>query len=248
MVGDLDELIAAALATEDDDVYWELVVRLHRRGDLETLIAARTLVASPDPARRTLGADIAAQLGIAPLGATLGRTLAEHPLHAQCLALLLALAESEVDADTIAAIACGLGHRGDPRGTPVLCGWVRHPSEWVRFCVADSLGGRDEPAAYGALITMSADADADVRNWATFGLAQLTDTDFPALRDALAARLDDPDLATSEEALWGLAIRGDARAVPPMLRMLAAPDAYTLDYTEPRAALAAATGDQRLIG
>jgi HEAT repeat protein len=247
MVHDLDGLIAAALAAEDDDVYWDLVVRLHRRGDQDTLDAARVLAASPDPVRRTLGADIAAQLGIAPPGATLGRTLADHPLHADCLALLLALAESEVDDDTVAAIACGLGHRGDRRGIPVLCGWITHPSEWVRFCVADSLGGRDDPTAYDALITMSADPDEDVRDWATFGLAQLTRADFPALRDALAARLDDEDQATREEALWGLAIRGDPRAVPPMLRMLAAPDAYTLDYTEPRAALAAATGDQRLI-
>ena len=51
-----------------------------------------------------------------------------------------------------------------------------------------------------------------MRDWATFALGTLADEDTPALRDALAARLDDPDEDTRLEAVHGLALRGDHRA------------------------------------
>ena len=65
-----------------------------------------------------------------------------------------------------------------------------------------------------ALIALSADPEAAVRDWATFALGTLAEQDSPALRDALAARLDDPDEDTRLEAIHGLALRGDDRARP----------------------------------
>jgi HEAT repeat protein len=88
-----------------------------------------------------------------------------------------------------------------------------------------------------------------VRDWATFGLARQTDRDLPALRDALAARLADDDPETRAEAVHGLAVRADERAIEPLLRRLeAAPGPADVEFvlTEALYALAAATADPRL--
>jgi HEAT repeat protein len=67
--------------------------------------------------------------------------------------------------------------------------------------------------AVQALIRLARDLDRDVRNWATFGIAQQTDLDSPELREALLARATDDDPEIRGEALIGLARRGDARAL-----------------------------------
>lgn len=98
-------------------------------------------------------------------------------------------------------------------------------------------------------MTLSTDRGPEVRNWVTFGLARQTDRDFPQLRDALAARLGDDDPDTLAEAIHGLAVRADARAIRPLLRALeASPDRGDIDFinTEALYALAIATADPRL--
>ena len=61
-----------------------------------------------------------------------------------------------------------------------------------------------------------------VRDWATFALGTLAEADAEELRDALAARLDDPDEDTRLEAVHGLAVRGDPRAEAAARDLLAA--------------------------
>jgi hypothetical protein len=51
-------------------------------------------------------------------------------------------------------------------------------------------------------------------------LQRRRDEDTDAIRDALAARVDDPDGDTSGEALLGLARRHDPRALPVLLARL----------------------------
>lgn len=62
-----------------------------------------------------------------------------------------------------------------------------------------------------ALITLTSDENSDVRDWACFGLGQM-DAASPGARDALAARLTDPDDDTRCEAVLALAKTGDSRA------------------------------------
>ena len=74
--------------------------------------------------------------------------------------------------------------------------------------------------------------------------------DSAALRDALAARLDDADAETRIEAVHGLALRGDLRAVEPALAILAAGEPGGSRWTrhalsESAIRLAALTGDPR---
>jgi HEAT repeat protein len=156
-----------------------------------------------------LGVDILAQLG-----AACGAELAHSPLHPVAVARLIEAAGAERDPLVLAALGVAFSHRPDPRCLPLLAAWRRHADPDVRHGAAVGLGGVDESATYDVLIELSADPDAHVRDWATFGLARQTGADFPRLRDALAARLTDPDPDTRAEAVHGLARRGDPRAAP----------------------------------
>ncbi len=84
----------------------------------------------------------------------------------------------------------------------------------------------DEPTEemVAVAIDLSLDSDKDVRDYACFALAaQWREVDTPALRDALAARLDDIDRDTRSEALLGLAYRRDPRALPRVREALSRP-------------------------
>ncbi len=107
-----------------------------------------------------------------------------------------------------------------------------YPSDAVREAVATSLAsamaGEEEERGIAALITLSADRSAEVRDWACFALGTLLDCDGDAIREALAARLDDPCDDTRCEAVLGLARRGDERGLQPLRRALDGDSVLTL--------------------
>ena len=209
------------------------------RGTPDVLEALRPLAAGADPRARSVAAYVAGQLGAAR------RTLPE-----ESATLLEEMAGRERDPGVLAVIAEAFGHLGEPWGTERLLGLRRHADGAVRDAVASALAGRGDPRATAALIELSADADARVRDWATFALGTLAAEDSAALRDALAARLDDADAETRIEAVHGLALRGDLRAVEPALAILAAGEPGGSRWTrhalsESAIRLAALTGDPR---
>ena len=223
---------------------WELVQDLHKRGDLETFQAATALVDSSDPVRRSLGVDVLAQLGAYP-----NVPVEDRPFAPKTVRLLLDHLQNECDPDVLADIATAFGHLGDPQSIPALHDLRNHPVERVRYGVVFGLLAVDDDVAVKTLIELSADESADVRDWATFGLAVQIDRDDASLREALLARLDDLDDDTREEAIRGLATRGDLRALPHLLRELDSDrereDPNRLE--EALLALAASTnGDKRL--
>jgi HEAT repeat protein len=137
-------------------------------------------------------------------------------------AALNAMAERERDPAVLSAIACAFGHLGAPHGGAWLLAQRTHADPDVREAVAFALGGRPGEHVQAALIELSGDEASGVRDWATFALGTLAQADGDALRDALAARLDDPDEDTRLEAVHGLAVRGDPRAEAPGRDILAA--------------------------
>lgn len=102
------------------------------------------------------------------------------------------------------------------------------------FGLADAATGGTDGAAVAALIRLTRDAEPDVREQAVFALGALATVDGPAVREALADRLDDPERDVAEEAVLGLAVRRDPRAVSPLAGLLDAgsgeqgPRLYTL--------------------
>ena len=120
------------------------------------------------------------------------------------------------------SVAVALGHRQDPRAIEPLVGFKDHPDDLVRYGVVYGLLGHENALAVQTLIELALDPDADVRDWATFGLGSLLDADTPAIRAALFARLADGDSDTRGEAMVGLARRHDHRIVEPLLNELEA--------------------------
>jgi HEAT repeats len=133
----------------------------------------------------------------------------------------------ETDARVVAETVVALGQAWEPKAAQLILDHVRvdHPNTEVRLAVAQSLpnGVEDDTpcrdAVIEALITLTGDEDSDVRDWACFGLGQV-EAALPQAKDALAARLTDPDDDTRCEALLALAKTGDSRAGTALQRRL----------------------------
>ena len=206
----------------DRDAYWSLVSALRRRGDRESYEQAAVWCRSEDARLRELGAHLLGQLGC----------LDAYPFAVESAPLLMALLDDPEIAVVSAALS-GLGFlgQGDPERLAPL---ATSPDAEVRFGLAFSLLTRDEPLARETLIALSRDSDADVRDWATFGLGSQSEVDSEAIRLALADRLDDDDRDTRGEAMVGLARRGDVRAEAAVIAALSEPDVdqLTLEAAE----------------
>jgi HEAT repeat protein len=191
------DLINAALSEPDEDAQCDAVCVLHFRGNAEVLGAAQILCRSSCEQERELGANILGQLGVPE------RTFPE-----ESVAELLRMLRSETSARVIEAIAIALGHQHDPRAVPELVRFAEHPEADVRYAVVHGLTGQLAPLAIATLIRLTQDTEPEVRDWATFALGTQIDLDTSEIRDALAARLNDPDEVTRAEAATGLSRRG----------------------------------------
>ncbi|MFC4468112.1 ankyrin repeat domain-containing protein [Streptomyces xiangluensis] len=218
------ELAARALrcGDPDNDDWTESVTGLARRGDEETFRAAAMWCGDrTNPLRQAFGADVLGRLG------TEGRPAqdesAVRPYAAHSVPLLRELAREAEEPLTLRSVVAALGQHQDPTALPEILRHTGHQDTTVRRAVAVALCGL-VPASHAEgvarLVALAGDADRDVRNWATTALAVL-DTDTPALRDALAALLDDPDPEVVAEAARGLAVRQDPRAIAALERLLA---------------------------
>jgi len=212
-----EELLAAALASarsdpsDQSEERWALVRTLHRRADRTIFQKAASWCLSNDVAERVLGADLLAQLGA---GSDASRRLFA-PQSEPFLSKLLRDPEDRVVMSALYA----LGHldAGDPAE---IAQSSTHTSPDVRHAVAYALGGRIDALSIQVLTALSNDPDDEVRDWATFGLGTLCELDTADVREALFARLSDCHSDVREEALLGLATRGDQRAVPHIISAL----------------------------
>ena len=141
----------------------------------------------------------------------------------------------ESDAQVVAETVIALGRAWDPKAVQLILDHVRvdHPDTDVRLAVAGALpnGIEDDAdcrdAVIEALVTLTSDESSSVRDWACFGLGQVSAASRTA-KDALAARLTDSDDDTRCEALLALAKTGDSRAGTALQqRLTGAPDDLT---------------------
>jgi methionyl-tRNA formyltransferase len=244
----LDELSQLAISEWRSDAEWApYLAALAWRGDETVLDAARELSQQDDPRARAAAAYVLGQLG-----------LPERSLPGDSAAALEALEAREEDPEVLATIASAFGNLGSPHGTETLLRLRRHDDPRVREGAADALAGRDDEGVFDALVELTADPEPGIRDWATFALGTLSPHNTPVLRDALAARLDDTSDDTRIEAVHGLALRGDTRALGAVLDLLGevgphddggnAADTIWKRYalTQATVRLAALTGDARL--
>jgi HEAT repeat protein len=189
-----DELVRELLGDPDANRWLTLVSSFIRDDPSHARRLGESLLARATDAERALGADLLGQVATgdseqAPLIADVVlKALAGHP-----------------PVDVAASLVTALGHTFDPRAKPAVLEYVNHPDADVRYSAAvtlPALGFDDDVLT--ALCRLSADENEDVRDWATFGLAQSKSTD-PRVIEALLARADDPDDDTRAEAIFGLA-------------------------------------------
>ncbi len=154
-----------------------------------------------DPGSRGRGADILSQLGIPE------RTFPEESFNA--VLPLLADEDQAVVRDAIYA----LSHIDHQRAAAQIFPFASHEADDIRYAVTFGLGAVDTPEAIQTLLKLMKDRDADVRNWATFGIGQQSDCDSDEIRTALAEALSDDDADVRYEGIIGLGRRRDRRAV-----------------------------------
>jgi HEAT repeat protein len=212
---DIDELFARTLSDNyEDEGAWEAVHTLRSIGTREVFDKAAEWCESNDPLSRARGADVLAQLG----------KTADHPKNSfpeEAYSIVAGLVQRETEPCPFAAAIAALGHIDNPAAIPLIASFHSHPSAEVRFDVAFALGCFPNDAlSVSILLKLTQDSDEDVRDWATFGLGVLGDSDSAGIRDALVLRLSDADEDVREEAMVGLAKRRDQRALSAVLRGL----------------------------
>ena len=219
------ELAQRALSgAAESAVWWAVVDALAMRGDEETFAAAARLCEGTRLVERRLGADVIGMFRPADHNSDdAENTKQESSLRARGLSILRRMAAREHDPALLEWVVTWLGHRGDPTVVPELLSLAGHASEDVREAVARSLPVAMPPGhvdGLASLIHLTRDPCRRVRDWATTGVVNSA-KDSPAIRTALTARLDDPDLTTALEAARGLAAFGDRAALLPLHRLLA---------------------------
>jgi HEAT repeat protein len=220
-----DELICIAIEAWgkefDLDNWPHARTILHARGDQATFEAAIELAKSADARSRAVAADMLGEFGFP-----------ERTMPDQCVEALLSMLSSETDPEVFASICSSFTHhvRTDPV-VDAIAPFAKHESEDVRFGVVIGLLWAENEKAIVTLIELSRDSDEEVRDWSTFGIGQLREdgtdgdglvpVDTPEIREALYARVEDKHWKTRHEALSGLALRRDLRAVNHIVKMLA---------------------------
>lgn len=166
------------------------------------------MLKSPQASARRLGADLLGYVGDRELKARRRRSLAST---------LSSAIQREADSGVIVALLLALGDCAYPPASKRAAGFATHPEARVRAAAAFAIFGclDGSRGALPALVKLSSDRSARVRDWATTGLrasVQLWGRRDADVLAALAARLSDSNTAVVGEAIVGLAAAADERA------------------------------------
>ncbi|MFE9424649.1 HEAT repeat domain-containing protein [Kitasatospora sp. NPDC006697] len=228
LVARLTTALSLARTSDEDEhehAYWALITEATRDGSAQTALrCGAELLASADALEREAGCDL---IGYAADG--------QPALHADAATALLALAEAETDGSVLHSLACALERAEDARALPVLLRLAEHEDADIRRVVASAFTGINSGLPDGpdvrALIRLTRDQDADVRNWAAFTLGFQLEQDTPAIRAALWTCASDEDPEVRAEGARGLARRHDLRAVPLIAQLLGQADDGLQNFT-----------------
>ena len=163
----------------DDDRAAELVHSLNDEGDPQVVEWALAELNDPSPWHRQAAGWVLAQHGY-----KLGR-----PFNVQVLPAVTAAAYREVDVAARCSLVRAIGYSEDPAVESDLLHFATDPEpsirEVVSQCLPSLLTEQPSEKVVAALITLTADTNPHVRDWATFAIGQQTELDSPAIREAL---------------------------------------------------------------
>jgi HEAT repeat protein len=222
---EIDVLFARTLVDDGDaEDAWSAIHRLRLNGCREIFDRAAAWCESEDPRKRGRAADVLCQLRRAPLSNSLaGET--ERLFPDESYRLIAKMLETEQDPLVLDSAISALGHLRNRDAIPQIFRFQDHPDDNVRFAVSFSLCCfPDDPRSVAGLLKLTRDSDAEVRDWAVFGLGVLGDADTPEIREALLGCLEDADEDVSEESAVGLGRRQDQRVISRLRAMLDDPE------------------------
>ena len=217
------ELFSASFEGDvEDEPAWDAVRALRRRNDDEVFQLAAAYAQSGTPKHRARALDVLAQLGA-------GKPFAERPHFDESVSIAIALLEDD-DPLVAHSAAWALAHLQGDTATSALISARKFADAQVRLAVSVGVAGSERPDAISTLMELMEDEDAEVRNWATFGLAlagaeygppaRLGTLDSAGIRDALRRRLTDSSREVRSEAVRGLARRKDPAALQFLLERM----------------------------
>lgn len=204
-----DDELFKCLLDEDEEVSTNACTALHFRCCQNVFDRARKLCSSSKAEQRKAGVSVLAQLGAK-----------ERPYYSETMEILLKLLDREKDSGVLASIGFAFSHNECDKATHLLCNLKSHSSVDVRLGVVLGITKNSNDLAIETLIELSDDADEDVRNWATFGIGTQIEADSAEIREALVKRLQDDNEEIQGEAMFGLAVRKDPRAIQPITEEL----------------------------
>lgn len=213
-----EQAVAAARSADTAEEYGKMieVVRDAAEDGPGALRVAAGRLADPDPIVRSTACNL------------LGEVASRHEdLRADAASALLGQVAAETHPNVLWALVRALGDTANARAVPVLVELSGHGDSDIRYMVANSLSCvlDDDPDGLAALLRLCRDEDLSVRDWATFGLGQLTTADGAAVRELLWERAtEDDDEDVRAEGIRGLARRRDRRALPLVAELLELPE------------------------
>jgi HEAT repeat protein len=217
----------ALLGGYESEDAWMAIAALRQNGSREIFEYAAAWCVSDDSLKRARTADILCQLRRALPDELKARNPWPNPewmFRDESYALITKMLENEQDPMVLDSAIHALGHLYNPAAIPLILTYQNHPDENIRLAVAQALGCfPDDPQSVCGLLKLTSDPDADVRDWAVFGLGVQGDADSPEIRDALLRCLDDANVDVREEATIGLGKRQDERLIPRLRKMLLEP-------------------------
>jgi hypothetical protein len=198
----LEAAVAAALAADDEEVRLPHVRALQAAWSPALRDDMLRRLRAPSAAERELAADVLGQ----------GWRERKEDVEVCAGALVERLEAREREPLVLFSVGVALGHLGVPRGLGALLRLARHGHALARLGAVRGLAVQDDALATEALARLADDADADVREWATYALVDGPGArpDAPGPVEAvLRRRVDEAERpGTRGAALLGLARRG----------------------------------------
>ena len=205
---------ASLLGDHEDEVAWDAVRALRRRGTEEVFQLAVRHCKSAVPLERARALDVLAQLGARELQL-------ESPYSKESVAI--AIEHLRDDHPLVAdSAAWALAHLGGDAAVSALITVRKNPDPDVRWAVANGLFGSERADAIATIIELMDDADDNVRDWATFALGTQCKADSAEICNALRKRLNDSYEMARDEAVWGLAQHKDPQGIRLLVERLSA--------------------------
>jgi hypothetical protein len=194
-----EKLFSRLLCNKTKKKEWSYIGELFRRPTEDVFQKCVQLTQSDDTNKRTIGVNVLSQLGSD-----------KRPFQKETVKLLFEMLKKEENPKIIYAILVAIGHNNERLTKSHITQIEKFKysrSSDVRFGLVRALSSCKHKYADDILIFLTHDKHADVRDWATFSIGSLSESNDPKLIAALWERVNDRDEDTRYEAFTGLAMR-----------------------------------------